>query len=300
MIGLRFNSGRDLPLGGDVSARFLPWIIGFMVVLAALASAAAMVLSRTESGWRAELSGKLTVQIMPAAGRADSGGTIARMRTALDLLRASPGVVRAEAMSDDALTALLEPWLGPDIADAGLPMPRLIDVTLDSDVAVDTPALARRLARAVPGAVLDDHGVWLQRLLSLVGAIETVALSLLGLICLAAMVTVAFTTRAGLVIHDDIIEILHLVGAEHRYIARQFQAHTLGLALKGGIGGFLFAAAALVAVGFAVPAAETGLLPQMSLSMLQWLVLAVLPLAAAAIATVTAHVTVMRSLAAMS
>ena len=43
----------DLPLNKDVSARFLPWIVAFMVYLAALALAIAMGLDGIIGHWRA-------------------------------------------------------------------------------------------------------------------------------------------------------------------------------------------------------------------------------------------------------
>ncbi len=297
MISPLFTPSRDLPFGRDASGRYLPWIIGFMVHLAVLALAAAMLLSSLGGGWRSDLAGKLSVQIMPGIDAAPDDSSTAK---ALELLSATPGVVAAEPLSDEHVSKLLEPWLGPGSAGQGLPMPRLIDVTLQPGFRIDAAALARDLARAAPGAVLDDHGVWLGRLLSISRAIEAIALSILALIVIAATATVAFTMRAGLAIHEEIIEVLHLVGAEDRYIAGQFQAHALRLALKGGIGGFVLGAATLTALGWIAGGIGGGLIPDLMLTIPQWLALACLPVAAAAIVTITAHLTVIRALARMA
>lgn len=296
MIGLSFRSGRDVPLAHDASNRFLPWIIGAMVLLAALALATAMVLSTASRAWRAQLVGTLTVQLLPRGDGGPTDDLDARVARAIALLRAQPGVVKVTELPQAEIATLLEPWLGPTAAQEGLPMPRMIDVTLRPDAAVDTTALASRLTEAVPGAQLDDHAAWLQRLLSLAGAIEALAAAVLALIGLTATATVVFTTRASLAIHDGTIELLHLVGAEDGYIARQFQIHALGLALRGGVAGLVVAVAMLYAVIAAAPDPVAGLLPDMSLSVGQWVALVLLPLAAALIATVTARMTVLRSL----
>ena len=39
LLGRLFRCGRDVPLGGDASGRFLPWITGLMVYLAVVALA---------------------------------------------------------------------------------------------------------------------------------------------------------------------------------------------------------------------------------------------------------------------
>lgn len=299
MILSLFHAERDLPLGGGATSRFLAWIIGFMVILGALALAAAMLLSDVGGGWRAELSGRLSVQILPGPGDETAAAHQARAREVVEFLRRQPEVAAVRLLDDDRVAKLLEPWLGPRLPAELLPMPKLIDVELSSDGPVDTMALARRVAGVTPGITIDDHGVWLQRLLKLFGAIELAALSIVALIFLAAAATVVFTTRAGLDIHSETIELLHLVGAEDGYIARQFQAHALALALKGGAFGLALAIAALVAIETVARNAATGIIPELSLSVVQWLLLGCLPLFAALIATVTARMTVMRALGRM-
>lgn len=298
-LGLLFGGVRDVPLGGDASSRFLPWITGLMVYLAVVALAMTMVLADASEDWRAGLSGTLTVQIMPDAG-AGADGLDARTRAATVLLRATPGVRHARVLTDDQIAALLAPWLGSGAMAAGLPMPRLIDVSLAAGAVLDTAALGVRLAAAVPGASLDDHAVWLDRLLALIGAIEVVALVALALIGLAGVTIVVFTTRSGLAIHEDVVMVLHMIGARDSYIARQFQIHVLGLALKGGLIGFACAAATFAALGAVSAGIGETLMPELSLSARQWGVLAALPLVAAAIGTATARLTVMRAIGRMT
>lgn len=298
-LGGLFRGVRDVPLGGDASSRFLPWITGLMVYLAVVALAMTMVLADASEDWRAGLSGTLTVQIMPDAG-AGADGLDARTRAATKLLRATPGIRHARVLTDDEIAALLAPWLGSGVMATGLPLPRLIDVGLDAGAGLDTAALASRLAAAVPGASLDDHSVWLDRLLSLIGAIEVVALVALALIGLAGVTIVVFTTRSGLAIHEDVVMVLHMIGARDSYIARQFQIHVLGLALKGGLIGFACAAATFAALGAMTAGIGETPMPELSLSARQWGVLAALPLVAAAIGTATARLTVMRAIGRMT
>lgn len=290
----------DLALQRDASSRLLPWLIAFMVWLAAIALAAAMVLSSAGVKWRSGLAGTLTVQIVPVGGEGPEA-LDERMRTALALLRGTNGVARAEALPEEHVLKLLEPWIGKGAlaGELGLPLPRLIDVRLAEGAAVDTAALGARLATSVPGAALDDHGVWLDRLLALAGAVEGVAYAVLALIGLAAVATVVFTTRTGLVIHQAEIELLHLIGAQDSYVARQFERHALGIGLKGGLAGLGLAIATLLLIGTLAGRIETGLLPPLALSLAQWAGLAGIAVVAAVISVMTARFTVMRALARM-
>lgn len=300
MIRRWAQGGADLPLARDASSRFLPWLIAFMVWLAALALAGAMMLSTAGEKWRAGLAGVVTVQIVPLGGEGPEA-LAGRMDRAIELLRATPGVVSATALTEAEIAKLVEPWLGKAALDAelGLPLPRLIDVRLAEGTAVDTHALGARLAQAVPGAALDDKGVWLDRLLDLATAVEAIAYTVLALIGLAAVATAVFTTRTGLAIHREEIELLHLIGAQDSYVARQFQRHALEIGLKGGVAGLVMAVATLMLLATLAARIGPGLLPPLALSGPQWASLAGLAVAAALITMMTARVTVLRALARM-
>ncbi len=287
----------DLPLSHDASSRFLPWLIAFMVYLAALALAATMVLSGASANWRQGLEGTLTVQILPGMG--DGAALTARVDSALRLLRATPGIASADAISPQQAAGLLEPWLGKGGLAAELPLPRLIDVRLATGAAVDPGALAARLAAEVPGAELDDHGLWIDRVIALAGAIEIVAMAVMAVIAIAAIATLVFATRTGLVIHHDVIELLHMIGARDGYVASQFQMHSLWLGLKGGLIGLALAVATLMVLGYLGRQIEAALMPPLTLSAAQWAALASLAAFAALISMVATRITVMRALSRM-
>ncbi|QQP91613.1 hypothetical protein IGS68_10560 [Skermanella sp. TT6] len=291
-----FRTHYDLPLQRDVTGRFLPWIIALMVYLAILAMAGSMVLSDMARRWDRGLAGTLTVQVPPLPE-----GTPAldqRVQSALGVLRATPGIARADPLPRQDLQGLLEPWLGTGALNADLPVPAMIDVALAGG-RIDMNGLAQRLRAAVPGAELDDHAAWLKDLLAIARAVEAVALGILALVGGAAVATVIFVSRAGLAIHGQVVELLHVMGAPDRYVARQFQSHVLGLAIRGGIIGTVLAAATLIALKRAGGEYAAGLMPDMALNQLQLVSLAAVPAIAAVLAAVTARITVMRALARM-
>ncbi|MFT5182472.1 MAG: cell division transport system permease protein [Alphaproteobacteria bacterium] len=297
---MKFRRTPILPLSRDAASRFLPWLIAFMVWLATMALAAVLALSTMSEDWRQGLSGTLTIQIIPT-GDETPAIMDARVNTALKLMRKTPGIASANPIPHSRVLELLEPWLGRDAMSGalGLPLPRLIDSRLKPHAAIDTGALGAMLSAAVPGATLDDHGLWLERLIELANAVEGIAFAVLALIAIAAIATVVFATRAGLDIHHQVIELLHLIGARDGYISAQFQWQALWLSLKGGIAGLALAAATLAALGTLMARIEAGLLPPLSLNVWQWVALVAVVLCATSISVLTARITVMRAIGRM-
>jgi len=288
----------DLPLDRDAHARFLPWLIAFMVYLAVLALAGVLVVNRAVDRWDTGISGTLTVQIMPSSAAGAAAGDRV-LNDVMDVLRSTPGVIASVTMDEARILELLQPWLGELATDTDLPIPRLIDVTIDPDAGVDVIALGRRLAIAAPGATVDDHRIWLDRLVRLLRAIELVAMAIVGLIGLVTVGTVVFTTRTGLAIHGEAIQVLHLIGAHDAYVAKQFAGRALMLGLKGGLIGLFFAAPTLLAIGYFGERMQIESVPIGGLGLPQIVALAVLPLIVAFIAMLTARTTVLRTLARM-
>ncbi|MFP6744670.1 MAG: cell division protein, partial [Alphaproteobacteria bacterium] len=119
---------------------------------------------------------------------------------------------------------------------------------------------------------------------------------LIGLACVG---TVIFTTRTGLAIHQDAIEVLHLIGAHDGFVARAFERNALWMGLRGGLIGLGLGALTFVVVGQVSAGLEAPLMPRFSLTPGGLMVLGSLPLVSAAIAMVTARFTVLRALADM-
>jgi cell division transport system permease protein len=289
-----FGGRSDLPLKDDATSRFLPWLIAPMVFLSAVALAAAFTLTSLVGRWDTDVSGTLTVEVAAANGPADEAEAKTRQAVdrALAILRATPGVRDAQALSRDKLATLLEPWLGdPDLL-KDLPLPAMIDVSVDPEGRPDLAALNRRLTAEVPGVTLDDHRVWLARLIELGRTIAWTAIGIVALVGLVTAATVIYATRTGMAVHRDVIEVLHLIGATDDYIARQFAARAFALAFKGGIAGLILTLPVLAAVIVETRRIEGGFLSDLYFPLLGWVACALLPLVAALISMATARLTV--------
>jgi cell division transport system permease protein len=270
-------------------------VIGVMAFLAALALGASLIAERTALGWRAGLSDRLTVQIVPP-----THGMSLEQETAvaLGILRATPGIAHAAPLSQEQTLSLVQPWIGADALIADLPLPRLIDATISPGADVDLAALARTLKQAAPDSLLDDHARWIGRLKSLAEAITWSAYGILLLIAIATAAAVSFATRAGLEAHHEMVELLHQMGAQSNFIARAFERHYFVSALGASAVGAVLAALFFLAAGgleFAGIEAVPFLPPlALKLSEIPWLL--AVPAVSGIIALGTARLSVLAAL----
>ena len=94
------------------------------------------------------------------------------------------------------------------------------------------------LAEQVPGAILDDHRGWIDRMRAMTGTAIAIGIGILILMLAATVLSVTFATRGAMATNKTVIEVLHFVGAKNGFIAGHFQRHFLLLGLQGGaIGG---------------------------------------------------------------
>lgn len=289
----------DLMIARDAGSRFLPWLIAVMVFMAALGLSASLGLKALIDGWRAEAAGTLTVQVMPVIGADEAARTATEVRLGevLAMLRETPGVARAEALSEGELARLVAPWLGNDPLVRDLPLPRLIDVRLVDGAELDIDALTARLRAVSPEISVDAHQLWLSRLTGLAQGLRLLALVVMGLVVLATAATVVHATHASLSVHREQIAVLHQVGAHDGYIAGQYAGRWLRLGMVGGLFGLLLAAPTLIALGWLAGRLEGALIPELKLGLVDLLPVLVLPLLSALLAMLTARLTVLRVLA---
>ncbi|MEZ5676584.1 MAG: FtsX-like permease family protein [Thalassovita sp.] len=247
-----------------------------MAFLCVFALALSLATGRLASLWGDELARSSTLRISAPADQIDS-----QTEAALRVLRTTPGVTEARALSADEQRALLEPWFGPDLPLEGLPIPQLIEIIEDSG-GYDAAGLRLRLSAEVPGAVLDDHTRWrkpLVRAASRLRFLGWLSILLIGG-ALAAIVTLA--ANAALAANARVIAVLRLVGATDRYIA---QAFVRRFTLRGLGGAALGTGLGMVAV-LLLPSAqdEGGFLTGLGFQGADWLWPLIVPVLAAAVA----------------
>jgi cell division transport system permease protein len=266
----------------------LIFVVAVLCFLACLTALGVLAADRAARGWTGQLTGEATVIVRPRGGETPD----AAAARAAEVLAGAPGVSEARALEPAKAYDLIRPWLG-DVSDlADLPVPRLVAVTLDARHPANARALAQALKTQDVDATVDDHSVWIKDIRRAGGVVRWLGAGVFVLIAGAAGAVIAFATRAGLAARRDVVEVLHLAGAEDGYIARLFQVRFARLA---GVAGLIGAAGAgLVGVILRLIGGGEGLTPALPIAWSDLLAILPCPLLAAVVAAGAAQVTAVR------
>jgi cell division transport system permease protein len=240
----------------SISGRALLAVIAIMTFLATLTLGAVVLVRSVAGDWQSAVAREITIQLRPTEQR----DIEADIRKAVALAEATPGIAGVRPYTKEESARLLEPWLGSGLELGELPVPRLIVVRVAA-AEPDFTALRKQLAE-IPGATLDDHRGFVDRMRAMARSAVVLGLGVLLLVLAAAMMSVMFATRGAMSTNRQIIEVLHVVGAKEGFIASEFQRHFLLLGLKGGaVGGgaamALFALAGVMSDWFKGSAGES-------------------------------------------
>jgi len=299
IISLRPARFDELGLRRALADRMVPFLVAAMAFLAALAVAGWMGAAVLTRNWEGGAGSTLTVQV-PRPGEQDAAGSGTRLSAVQSLLLAAPGVATARALSDAELNTLLRPWLGADMKDLAVPVPAVIAVHMNGELA-DLPRLAAKLAESVPGTILEDHAAWAGRLGTLARSLQLCSGLVLLIVTLVTAAVISVATRSGLAARREAVLIVYQLGATDGYIAQRFASRAAALALAGGaIGGVFALPVVFTLTALAAPLAGVQV-PMMTakaaysfLPLPFWLLPVILPVAAALIGYLTTQVTMRR------
>ncbi len=215
----------------SIQGRALLAVVAIMSFLASMATGTVLLVSASAAEWQSDVASEITIQVRPQAGRDLDRDTAA----VTEAIRSQPGIVEVKPFSKEESGKLLEPWLGSGLSMDDLPVPRMIIARVQPGTPLDLAALRNRVTQAAPGASVDDHRAWIERMRSMTNAIVLAGLGVLALVIVATIISVSFATRGAMAANRPIVEVLHFVGAGDRYIANRFLRHFLRLGLEGGV-----------------------------------------------------------------
>jgi len=267
--------------------RTLGLVIAVLCCLACLSAMAALAADRAASTWVSALGASATVQVRPKGDQTPSEAA----DKAAEALAGVKGVSEARALDRQAAEKLLEPWFGAGGVPDDFPLPRLVTVDLDPKTPPTAAALTQALAQAGLDATLDDHGRWMADVRRAGGMARAIAVGAVALFGLAAAAVIVFATRATLEARRDVVEVLHITGAEDAFLSSLIQRRFARVAAEAGAVGA--GAAALLAAAYKLSSGADGFAPVLPLSWIDLLVVLAAPVLAALIAAIAVQRTAM-------
>ena len=284
---------RQTPLlpQGDAREAALFFVVSALCFLAALSALIAQGTYTAAAAWSAQIEGELSV-IVQTPDRALA-------EDLADGIQQINGVIEVNLLSEEEVEALLQPSLGSGVLAGSLALPLLIAVQADVLVGDPSPDITALMsAMSIEGEV-NAHSGYTAYVREALRLLRFVAMAAVTLLAATAIAVIAFATKAALLARRDIVDVLHLSGADDAYIARLFEKRFWVLAIQAGIGGAVAALAASAAIVFFF--AETDgiaaqLLPQPDLNRWNIAILLATPIVAGIVARSAARVTVISSL----
>ena len=284
----------------NVAGHALILVIAIMTFLSCLTLGAVTLVRDTAGAWQSEIAREATIQIKPSDGL----DMEAALAAAQEIAAGFAGVRQASVVDQQATARLLEPWLGAGLDMEELPIPRLVIVTIDPANPPDFAAMRAALAERVPTALVDDHRNWVDRLVTMARSTVTIGMAVLVLMLSATVLSVVFATRGAMAGNGHIIEVLHFVGAEARFIASEFRGHFLRTGMKGAAAGGFAAIVVFLAFSWwswaniATPQADqaAALFGSFAIGASGYVGVAVIVLVVAGLTAATSHLTVVSHL----
>jgi cell division transport system permease protein len=231
---------------GSVTGRSLTLVIAIMGFLASLTAGGVYVIFQAASVWTNNISAEITVQIQQRGG--DTGD--ARAAEIAKFLSDQNGVKRVTPFTREQSLKLVEPWLGKSDILKSFAIPRLIAVEIERDNPPEIPTLKKVLEAKYPGALLDDHGLWRTEIRRLTRLLELAGIGMLFLMAAATAAVIVAAATSALASNREIVSVLNFVGAEEKFIARQFESHFLKVGIMAGVAGAGLAALVFVCLPY--------------------------------------------------
>ena len=222
----------------SIAGNALTVVIAIMSFLACLTAGAVYMVNQSAEAWVKDISSEITVELDPV-----NAPDIEKKMTLVSLFLAKQaGVTRVKPLPAEESAKLLEPWLGHSEVLSELPIPRLIAVEIDRSNPPDIKAITAALSQNFEGVTLDDHRRWRAEIRTLTRSAAAGGFAVLALVAAATVAVIVSATRSAMASNREIIEVLHFVGANERFISREFERHFVGLGVRAGLVGAVSAA----------------------------------------------------------
>lgn len=288
----------DIAFKSDINKGFLPFITAFMVFLACITFATAIIGHKVATDWDNKMENFMTIQILPDMKHKNPNKEITeRIKNITEILKQTPGIQSSSAMTLDETIELLKPWLGEIGKDKiDLPLPRIITVEISDIIPLNIRALTEEIKNYSSLITIESYENWMKEFQQTISSIQFLLALIIILILTTTGITVAYSTKSGLIANKNVIEIMHIVGAHNTYIAKQFSTQMMKLSIKGGLIGYLISVFVIYLTKFLSGNTNNEIIINFNFNFQNSLYMIIIPLAAGVISKLSAIITINKTL----
>ena len=288
----------DIAFKSDINKGFLPFITAFMVFLACITLATAIIGNDLTTDWDRRMSNNITIQVLPDMRNKNPDKEIEeRIKNITEILKQTPGIKSSYAMSLKETTELLKPWLG-DIGKNKLdiPLPRIITVEVSDIIPLNIKALTDEIKNYSHLITIETYETWMSEFTKTLSALQTLLGLIIILILTTTGITICYATKSGLTTNKNVIEVMHMVGAQNSYISKHFSNQMMQLSITGGIIGYIISCISIMIIKHFAQNIDGGIISNFNFSTeLYWYIL-LIPITAGIISKLTAIFTINKTL----
>ena len=289
----------EIPTDDEETSVFMYVLSSIYMYLFVVVLAMVMAINTMVTNWEKDILGAVTIQVSPIEDenkKIDVAKTEEQLNKVLQYVENAKGVKSVHILDNKTVERLMTPWLGNKIDVESLPIPRLLDVQLKEDAEINYDEMTQGLHKVSANASIDNHRLWLNRLLKFAASLKTLALCVLLMVAGICAFSIYYSARTSLGINLNSIEILHIIGAKDDYIAKQYAKSYAKIGFFSGVIGLIFAIPSIVLVSKYSISTGSGLLNGAGLSAFHWFFMMTTPLFSLFYAMGTAYYTVRKSL----
>lgn len=229
----------SLPLAQAEGNTMLVVMIAVLVFLSGLVWLAGGTAQKMTGRWNHTLSNELTIEIPPNLEEGSDTTAEQRIQNVKEILSQYNAVTNVKTVERGELQNILKPWLGDVSSFPDLPLPTLIEVSLQPDHGLKFDDLKTQIDKAVPGVQVIAHYAWAGEVQRLANTISIVAWGIMAFIGIVLLMVMIFAARARLAMFAPEVEVLHTLGATDGFVAGEFQAQAFRLSFWGALIGLL-------------------------------------------------------------
>ena len=290
-----YNSRAELPFKKDGANLFLEIISIISVFLFTITLAGFFMINSLVNSWDKGIVNGFTVQVTDEKTTDETQADV-RLNKVINFFEQIENVEKVRLVSDKKIAKLMRPWLGDSVDVSVLPMPKLIEVKVKANSSFNFDKVAKDLSKVAPYTSINAHQVWLNKLIVFAKSVKALAFSILLLVLIICSFSIFYATKTSLGIHQNIIEILHIMGATDDYIAKQYARRGFFIGFVSGLIGVLAGGAVLWFMADVAAGLKGGIFDKASLDTVSVMYILTLPMITALISMFTSYYTVRKTL----